>query len=62
LQALGTAAGEVMAEEYEKADAVGKKIFKSYMRARRQLIAHMRFGEQAYFNARSLAFKYLDNV
>ncbi|HET9414875.1 MAG TPA: TRAP transporter substrate-binding protein [Alphaproteobacteria bacterium] len=62
LQALGTAAGEVMAEEYEKADAIGKKIFKSYMKARRQLIAHMRFGEQAYFNARSLAFKYLDNV
>jgi TRAP-type mannitol/chloroaromatic compound transport system substrate-binding protein len=57
--AFGNAAGEVMAEERDKADAIGKKIFASYLAARAQLVPYMRFGEQAFLNARALAYKYV---
>lgn len=59
LIAFGNASGEVMAEEREKADAIGKKIFESYVNARRDLSAYMRVSEQACLNARTLSFRYL---
>ncbi|MGQ0664749.1 MAG: TRAP transporter substrate-binding protein [Pseudomonadota bacterium] len=59
LTALGQASGEVMAEERDKADAIGKKIFASFLAARKDMILHMRYGEQAFLNARALAFKYI---
>jgi TRAP-type mannitol/chloroaromatic compound transport system substrate-binding protein len=57
--AFGNASGEVLAEERDKADAIGKKIVASYLAARAQLVPYMRFGEQAFLNARALAYKYL---
>lgn len=59
LIAFGSASGEVMAEERDKADAIGKRIFESYVNARRDIGAYMRFSEQAFLNARTLSFKYL---
>lgn len=59
LIAFGNASGELMAEERDKADAIGKRIFESYLKARRDLLPYMRGNEQAYLNARTLAFKYL---
>jgi TRAP-type mannitol/chloroaromatic compound transport system substrate-binding protein len=59
LIAFGNAAGEVMAEERDKADAMGKKIIESYVNARRDLLSYTRGSEQAYLNARTLSFKYL---
>ncbi|MDD3444514.1 MAG: TRAP transporter substrate-binding protein DctP, partial [Zavarzinia sp.] len=58
--ALGTASGEVLAEEREKADAIGKKIFASFLKARSPLSAYTRIGEQAMANARALAYKYIE--
>jgi len=59
LTAFGNASGEVMAEERDKADAVGKKIFESYLKARTLLLPYTRNAKQAYLNARTLSFKYL---
>ncbi|PWR19864.1 TRAP transporter substrate-binding protein [Zavarzinia compransoris] len=58
--ALGNASGELLAEEREKADATGRKIFESYLKARNTLTAYTRIGEQAVANARALAFKYIE--
>lgn len=58
--ALGNAAGELLSEERDKADATGRKIFESYLKARNALSAYTRIGEQALVNARALAFKYIE--
>ncbi|MCW0180480.1 TRAP transporter substrate-binding protein [Zavarzinia sp.] len=58
--AMGTASGEVLAEERDKADAIGKKIFESFLKARGPASAYTRIGEQAMANARALAYKYIE--
>lgn len=60
LIAFGNASGEVLAEERDKTDAIGKKIFESYLAARKLLIPQTRFLDQALVNARALAYKYID--
>lgn len=58
--AMGNASGELLAEERDKADAIGKKIFESYLKYRAPLSAYTRIGEQAMTNARALAYKYVE--
>lgn len=60
LIAIGNATGDMLAEERDKADALGKKIFTSFLKARQALLGYTRIGEQAIANARTLAFKYLE--
>ncbi|MBM3485477.1 MAG: TRAP transporter substrate-binding protein [Alphaproteobacteria bacterium] len=60
LIAFGNASGQVMIEERDKADAVGKKVFDSFLNARKTLLPYMRNFEQAYYNARTLAYKYVE--
>lgn len=57
LVALGNASGEVMAEIGNK-DPVTKKIYESFMKARKNAMGWTALGEQAFLNARSLKFKY----
>ncbi|MFA5123679.1 TRAP transporter substrate-binding protein [Zavarzinia sp.] len=58
--AFGNAAGEVLAQDRDAADPIGKKIFDSFLKARTAASAYTRIGEQAMANARSLAYKYLE--
>jgi len=57
LTAIGKAAGEVVAEVGNK-DPFTKKVYESFMQARKKAIRWSAIGEQAYMNARSLKFKY----
>jgi TRAP-type mannitol/chloroaromatic compound transport system substrate-binding protein len=59
LTAFGNASGEVMAEERDKADDIGRRIIASFLAARAQVIPYTRIGEQAFTNARALAYKYI---
>lgn len=58
--ALGNAAGAVMSEERERADALGKRVFESFLRMRRIVMALGRQGEPAFDEARSLAYKFIE--
>lgn len=60
LAALGNAAGQMLADEREKADALGRRLFDSYLRARKLAVPLARFGEQAMLDARALTYKYVD--
>jgi TRAP-type mannitol/chloroaromatic compound transport system substrate-binding protein len=58
LTALGKAAGEILFEEREKLDPLGRKIWDSYFAARTELVALTEGADKALFNARSLGFDY----
>jgi TRAP-type mannitol/chloroaromatic compound transport system substrate-binding protein len=58
--ALGNASGAVLAEERERADQLGKRVFESFLRMRRLAIPFARQGELAFDQARTLAFKFID--
>ncbi len=58
LQALGTAAGQILIEERDKLDPLGKKIWDSYFKARNDLMALSNDGDRELFDARNLKFKY----
>jgi TRAP-type mannitol/chloroaromatic compound transport system substrate-binding protein len=57
LHALGTAAGEVVAEA-GNADAFTRRVYDSFLAYRSQAIAWSKTAEQAYLTARLLPFKY----
>ena len=57
LRAIGTAAGEVV-EEVGNKDPFTKKVYESFIKARRNAIGWSALGEQAFMNARALKFKY----
>ncbi|MCW5770477.1 MAG: ABC transporter substrate-binding protein [Rhodospirillaceae bacterium] len=60
MAALGAASGAVLAEERERADPLGKRIFESFLQARKLALPLARFGEPAFAEARALAYKYID--
>lgn len=57
---LGNASGLVMAEERDRADALGKRVFDSFLAMRRLTLPLARIGEAAFGEARALAYKYID--
>ena len=59
LTALGDAAGQILEEERQKLDPLGKRIFESYFKARSDLTAITDGADRAFFNARTLKFKYV---
>lgn len=59
LIALGTAAGDVLKEEREKLDPLGKKIWESYFAARKTMINLTDLSDRALGNARGLGFPYV---
>lgn len=59
LLALGNAAGQILNEEREKLDPLGKKIFEAYFKARDAQMSLTDGGDRAFFNARTLKFKYV---
>lgn len=58
--ALGNAAGLAMAEERDRADPLGKRVFDSFLRMRKIAMALGRQGEPAFDEARSLAYKFIE--
>lgn len=58
LQALGNAAGQILIEERDKLDPLGKKIWSAYFKARTDLMALSNLGDREFYNARTLNFKY----
>lgn len=60
LIALATASTELLAEDRDKADELGRRIFGSYLAARRDLMAGNRFGELSYLQARNYPFRFLE--
>jgi TRAP-type mannitol/chloroaromatic compound transport system substrate-binding protein len=58
LEALGNAAGQILIEEREKLDPLGKKIWDAYFKARNDLMALSNVGDRVFFNARTLKIKY----
>jgi TRAP-type mannitol/chloroaromatic compound transport system substrate-binding protein len=59
LTALGSAAGELLREERDKLDALGKKIWDAHFAARKSLIGLTDLSERALMNARGLNFTYV---
>lgn len=59
LIALGNAAGDVLREEKEKLDPLGKKIWESYFAFRANIMELTEGADKAMYNARSLDFKYV---
>ena len=57
LSEIGKASGEVVAE-VAAGDAIGRKVYESFIAFRKQSIAWSKVSEQAYTNARLLPFKY----
>ncbi|MCG8512287.1 MAG: TRAP transporter substrate-binding protein DctP, partial [Rhodospirillales bacterium] len=57
LNAVGEAAGEVMAE-VSTADEMTKKVYESFIEFRKSAMRWSRYGDQAFWNARLLPFKY----
>ena len=58
LIALGNSAGQLLVEEREKLDPLGKKIWDSYFKARADQMALTDGADRALYNARKLNFKY----
>jgi TRAP-type mannitol/chloroaromatic compound transport system substrate-binding protein len=58
LEALGNAAGQILFEERDKLDPLGKKIWEAYFKARSDLMALSSIGDRGLFNARNLKIKY----
>jgi TRAP-type mannitol/chloroaromatic compound transport system substrate-binding protein len=59
LVALGTAAGQILIEERDKLDPLGKKIWEAYFKAREAQMSLTDGADRAFFNARTLNFKYV---
>ena len=57
LKAIGEASGDVVADA-GKGDAVTKKVYDSFIAFRKKALAWSAISDQAYWNARSLPFKY----
>ena len=57
LQAIGEASGQVVAEA-GASDAMTRKVYDSFIKARKKSIAWSKLSDQAYWNARLLPFKY----
>ena len=57
LQHLGKISGEVVAEE-GSADAMTRKVYESFLKSRKASISWSKLGDQSYWNARLLPFKY----
>ena len=58
LEALGTAAGEVVQESYDTGDELTRRIWDSYLASRENTKRWLRFNEQAFLNARTLDFPF----
>ena len=58
LIALGNSAGQLLVEEREKLDPLGKKIWDSYFKARADLMVLTDGADRGLYNARKLNFKY----
>lgn len=58
LIALGNAAGQLLMEEYEKLDPLGRKIWESYFAARKVMMELTEGADRGLYNARKLNFKY----
>jgi TRAP-type mannitol/chloroaromatic compound transport system substrate-binding protein len=58
LEALGNVAGEILIEERDKLDPLGRKIWEAYFKARSDLMALSTIGDRELFNARNLKIKY----
>ncbi|WP_420393139.1 TRAP transporter substrate-binding protein [Acuticoccus sp.] len=58
LQAWGEASGEVIASLRDTGDPLTKETTESFLKARRELMAWSRIGEQAFMNARLLDYTY----
>jgi TRAP-type mannitol/chloroaromatic compound transport system substrate-binding protein len=59
LTSLGTAAGEVLKEDRERLDALGKKIWDAHFAARKTLVGLTDLSDRALMNARGLGFSYV---
>jgi TRAP-type mannitol/chloroaromatic compound transport system substrate-binding protein len=59
LTALGEAAGQILDEERQKLDPLGKRVWESYFKARADLMSLTDGADRAFFNARSMKFKYV---
>lgn len=59
LVALGNAAGDILREEKEKLDPLGKKIWDSYFTFRASMMELTEGADRAMYNARNLGFKYI---
>lgn len=59
LVALGNAAGQILLEEREKLDPLGRKIWEAYFKAREAQMSLTDGADRAFFNARTLNFKYV---
>ncbi len=57
LQQIGKISGEVMAEA-GATDAITRKVYESFLKSRKESISWSKLGDQAYWNARLLPFKY----
>jgi TRAP-type mannitol/chloroaromatic compound transport system substrate-binding protein len=58
LVALGRTAGQLLLEEREKLDPLGRKIWESYFKARTDLMALTEGADRGLYNARKLNFAY----
>ena len=58
LDALGGLSGKVLGE-IASADALSREVMASILAFRKQSIAYAKFSEQAFYNARSLPFTYV---
>ncbi|WP_298218721.1 TRAP transporter substrate-binding protein [Halothiobacillus sp.] len=58
LSALGTVAGEILHEEREKLDPLGRRIWDAYFAARSGLVELTEGADRAMYNARDLGFEY----
>jgi TRAP-type mannitol/chloroaromatic compound transport system substrate-binding protein len=59
LDAMGTAAGEHLADQRERGDAMVKKCFESYLKFRGPINAFNRWNDASFMNARVRTFKYV---
>ncbi len=57
LQEIGKISGEVVAEE-GSSDKITRKIYESFLKSRKASISWSKLGDQSYWNARLLPFKY----
>jgi TRAP-type mannitol/chloroaromatic compound transport system substrate-binding protein len=58
LEALGNAAGQILLEERDKLDPLGRRIWSAYFKARTDLMALSNLGDREFYNARTLKLEY----
>lgn len=61
IRAVGDAAGEVMTELRDDGDDLTRRIMKSYLGAREDIMAYTRIAEQGFLSARSMDYNYPSN-